>query len=918
MVLLLNLHMIDGRNIPAYQQDSAGDIAISDTLLQVANALPSDTILAESDTLTSNPDSIAQTPPKDKPSGIDDVVAYTARDSVVFKNGNMAYMFGGSKVNYQKIEVLSEEISINLDESTVYAVGVADTAGVLSGTPVFKDGSGEYESETMKYNFKTEKGYITNVVTQQGEGYLVANETKKNPDGDFFICDGKYTTCDKHDHPHFYLQLTRAKMRPGKNVVSGPAYMVLGDIPLPIAVPFGFFPITEKYSSGIIMPTFGEETTRGLYFRNGGYYFALSDMFDLALTGEVYTKGSWGLEAQSAYKKRYKFTGYLKASYITTVTGDKGLPDYQKQTNFSLDWSHTQDSKASQYLTFSAAVDFATSGYNRNSINTYYDASSFTENSTSSSVNLTYKLPKAPVSLSVTGNVTQRSSDSTLAVTLPTFTASVSRIYPFKRKQAVGAEKWYEKISFTYTGLFRNTITAKQDEILQQNLLKDWSNGLQHTVPVSATFTAFKYLNITPSFTFVDKMYTSKIMQQWDPRASAVVSDTTYGFYNIYTYSGSVSLQTKIYGFYQPKLWFGGKKINAIRHVMTPSVTFTGAPDFGSSRFGYWQQYTQINTDGSITKVDYSPFSHGTYGSTSQGKQGIVSLSLVNNLEMKVNTDRDTTGVKKISLIESLTTSWSYNMAADSLNWSNISMSLLIKLFQGFNLQTSFTFDPYTYQLNSSGSPVKVDVPRWKVGKGLGRLSSTGTSYSYTFNNATFAKWFNKDADVAEPPLSNNGEPITNLDQLAAVKEEIAERQKEKEKNNENTGGLDTKDGYMKWKIPWSLSINYSIAYSYGDFNYNKLEYDGKITQNLSFAGNIQPTENWTFTMSTSYDFDAKQMAYMSCGVTRDMHCWSMSCNFVPTGIYRSLNFQVNVKAAMLSDLKYTKSSSAYDNEDWY
>lgn len=906
--------------MPHFDNKSVSEDIISDSIKNDSSLTDSINIknISNDSTLTDSTTHIKKKPKKE---ALEDIVTYTASDSMVLRNGNMAYMFGSSKINYQDIELTAQEIRMDMDSSTVYAIGVTDSLGNTIGSPIFKDPSGEYESETMKYNFKSERGYITNVKTQQGEGYLIGGKTKKDAAGDFYLANGKYTTCDNHENPHFHLQLTRAKMRPGKNVVTGPAYMVLGGVPLPLALPFGFFPFTEKYSSGVIFPTIGEEMTRGLYLRNGGYYFAINDCVDLALTGEIYTKGSWGVQGQSIYAKRYRFSGYLNTSYITTILGDKGMPDYSKQTNFRFIWQHRQDTKANPNMSFSAQVNFTTSGYDRNSISTYYNASEFTQNTKSSTVNFTYSFPNAPVSISATTNITQRSKDSTIVVSLPDFTINVSRIYPFKRKKPVGKERWYEKISFSYSGMFRNSITTKQDLLFKSNLIKDWKNAMQHTVPISATFSLFKYLNITPSFTFTDRMYTNRIMKQWDPRASAVVNDTIYGFYNVYNYSGSLTMQTKLYGFFQPAKWFGGKKIKMIRHVMTPSVSITGAPDFSHERFGFWQRYTQINKDGTTREVKYSPFSHNLFGTAPQGKQGVVNFSLANNIEMKVNSDRDSTGVRKISLIENLGVNWGYNIAADSLNWSNINMNLLLKLTKNFNLQTNFTFDPYTYQLNSYGNPVRVNVPRWKVGKGLGRLSSTGTSLSYTFNNDTFKKLFkkgdDKDDDSTNPNINELGEPITDIEELARLRERQSELKKENG-DNEKDEESEMKDGYLKWKIPWSLSINYSINYGYGDFNKEKLEYNGRVTQNLSFSGNIQPTKNWTFTFSASYDFDIKKIAYMSCGITRDMHCWSMSCNFVPCGPYKSYDFRISVKSSMLQDLKYEKSSSPYDNENWY
>lgn len=920
------------KNIPDSTQIVGNVSAMTDSASALptyaGNTLPADTIvrdsLAENDSSTVFQDSTllndsasiaadslqADSTRAPRKEAFEDVITYHANDSAVFTNNNMGYLFGGGVVTYQTMELTADEMHMDMDSSQIFATGRPDSIGDLVGKPVFKDPSGEYETTTMKYNFDTQKAFITDVITQQGEGFLTGGKTKKNPDDSYFLKDGKYTTCDNHEHPHFYLQLTKAKMRPKKDVVAGPAYMVLGDVPLPLAIPFGYFPFSEKYSSGIIMPTFGDESARGFYLRDGGYYFAINDYIDLALTGEIYTKGSWGINAQSAYVKRYKFSGNFFISYLVTVLGDKGMPDYSKQTNFKLTWSHTQDRKANPNLTFSSSVNFSTSGYNHNNLTNYGNSSTFTSNTTSSTVSLSYNVPNTPFSLALTANVTQRNSDSTLNVSFPNLTINMSRVYPFKRKNRAGQEKWYEKISINYTGNFKNSIQTKQNQFLKSNLIKDWSNGMQHSIPVSATFTAFKYINITPSFSFTDRMYTHRVMQEWDPRSSSVVRDTVYGFYNVYNYSFSVSAQTKLYGYYRP-LPFIGKKIPMIRHVLTPTVSLSGAPDFGSSRYGYWQRYTRIDNNGTPEVVYYSPFSGSAYGVPGRGKTGSVSFSVANNLEMKVNTDKDTTGVRKISLIENLSASMSYNMAADSLNWSNLNTSILIKLTKQFNLQVSAVFDPYTYQLSSNGSPVKVNVPRWKAGKGFARLSSAGTSFSYTFNNDTF-----KRKDKRTSQTSGDDAPIENPeDEILSNADQIAEADKDKESEDEP---MKMRDGYMVWEVPWSLSINYSINYSYGNFNKEKLEYDGRINQNLSISGNIQPTKNWSFSFSASYNFVTKRLAYMNCNITRDLHCWSMSASLIPVGAFKSYNFSIRVKSSILSDLKYDKSGNSYDALDWY
>lgn len=845
--------------------------------------------------------------PKKKKNGLTSVVDYQANDSIVFTNGNEVYMYGKGVVQFDGMELNADQIEMNMDSSQVYAVGRPDTVGDIVGRPVFKDKSGEYESETMHYNFKTKKGYITNIVTQQGEGYLTGGQTKKMDNDEFYMKDGKYTTCDNHEHPHFYLQLTQAKVRPKKNIVTGPAYMVLADVPLPLAIPFGFFPFTEKYSSGIIMPTFGDELERGYYLRDGGYYFAINDYVDLALTGEIYTKGSWGVNARSAYIKRYKYSGNVDLSFITTITGDKGLPDYSKMKNFKVAWTHTQDTKNNPNMSLSASVNYTTSGYTRNDLNSYYNTNAFTENTKSSTVNMTYRVPNSPWSFSATANVTQRTQDSTLNVSFPNLTISMGQVYPFKRKTVVGNERWYERIQLSYSGRFQNSILTKQDQILKSNLIKDWRNGMYHNIPISATFNLFKYLNLTASFNFTDRMYSNKVMQDWDTQQARVVRDTVYGFYNVYNYYGSLSADTKLYGFYTPWKIFGDK-VQAIRHIFTPTISFSAAPDFSAPRYGFWDSYSYVNEYGETVTTKYSPFSNGVYGTVSQGRQGTVSFAVSNNLEMKVKSDRDSTGVRKISLIENLSANMSYNMAADSMKWSNLNTSILIKLTKNFNLQMSAVWDTYTYQLDRYGNPVRVNKPRWTVGKGIGRLSSTGTSFSYTFNNDTFKKK-DKDSDSKNTQQQRQQPNALPTDPNSGDEEEEA------------PGDSDVQfgpDGYSIWEIPWSLSINYSVNYGYGTFNKKKMEYNGRFTQNLSLSGNINLTKNWSFNFSASYDFDAKKIAYMNCNVTRDMHCWSMSASFVPVGPYKSYNFHISVKSSLLQDLKYDKRGNSYNSLDWY
>lgn len=862
-----------------------------------------------------NPDEVPQSTRKSRivrqKVDLDNVVNFASKDSMILIGRNSAYMYGDAELTYGDMKLTAAEVSMDMATNNVHAVGRPDSLGELTGTPIFTDKSGEYESQTMNYNFKSQRGFITDVITEQGEGYLTGGQTKKMESGEYYLRNGRYSTCSDHEHPHFYFQLTKAKVTPKSNIVTGPAYMVLAGLPLPLAVPFGYFPFSEKYSSGIIFPTFGDDYNRGFYLSNGGYYFAINDNIDLALTGELYTKGSWGLSAQSSYVKRYKYSGSFNISYLNTIYGEKGSPDYSKQTNFQILWNHSQDTKANPNMNLSASVNFTTSGYTRNDLNSYY-SNSFTENTKSSTVNMTYRIPNSKWSFSTTANIAQRTQDSTLAVSFPNLTVTMSQVYPFKRKRAVGKERWYEKIKLSYSGLFQNSLTANQDEFFQKSLIKDWRNGMKHSIPISATFNMFKYINVTPSLRIDDRMYTSKVKRQWDPNASAEVMDTTYGFYNVWDFQASVSLDTKLYGFYQP-MKFLGDKVKMIRHVLTPSISLSGAPDFASPFFGYYDQYQYQNSAGETVTKKYSMFPNALFGVPEQGRSGILSVSLANNLEMKVKSN-DSIGEKKISLIENLSISQSYNFAADSMNWSNINTSLLLRLVKNFNLNLSATWDVYTYQLNSAGNPVRVNIPRWKAGKGIGRLSSTGTSFSYTFNNNTFKKKDKKDRNKNSGDSDNERDENDYDDEGDNFSGRNTARRRDEEDRQMEVGD----GGYMKWEVPWSLTFNYSINYGYGEFNKKKMEYDPRITQNLSLSGNIQPTKNWNLGFSASYNFDTHKLAYMNCNISRDLHCFTMTASFVPVGPYKSYNFHISVKSSLLQDLKYDKRSSQSNGVDWY
>lgn len=902
----VDIDSLASRAAMAWPGDAVHDTAPAESTLPdtVPLVLGPDTVAGDSiPVLPAAPGITAPSRVKYVKTDLDGPVTFSANDSMLILGRDSAFMYGDGKVAYGDIKLDAAEIRMDLNDNTVFAVGRTDSTGAVTGKPVFNEKGTDYEAATMRYNFKSEKGYIQNVVTQQGEGYLTGGTTKKDVDNEFYLADGFYTTCDNHDHPHFGFHITKAKVRPGKNIVVGPTYMVLAGLPLPLAVPFGYFPFTDKYASGVIVPSFGDDYNRGFYLSDGGYYFAINDNIDLALTGEIYTKGSWGLRAASTYAKRYKYSGNFNLSYLKTITGEKGSPDYSVATNFQILWSHSQDAKFNPNMSLSASVNFTTSGYTRSDLNSYYSPA-FTENTKSSSVNMTYRFPGTKWSLSTTFNVNQRTQDSTLSISFPNVTVNLSQVYPFKRKKAIGAARWYEKIKLSYTGLLQNSLTAKQNVFFKKSLIKDWRNAMSHSVPVSATFNLFNYINLTPSIRLTDRMYTNKVNREWDAERSVEKMDTVYGFYNVWDFQASVSLDTKIYGFFQP-LGFLGKKVKMIRHVLTPSVSFSGAPDWSSPFFGYYGSYAYTDSRGQEQVRKYSKFPNALFGVPGQGKTGSVSVSLSNNLEMKIKSDADSTGEKKISLIENLNISQSYNFAADSLNWSDISTSILLRLTKNFNLNLSATWDPYIYQLNSSGTPVKVNKTRLSAGKGWGRLMRTGTSFSYTFNNDTFKK-----KDKKEDPQGGSDKQNTSGAQH--------QRDVDDETADSSSGPEMGPDGYAVWRVPWSLTLNYSINYAYGAFNKEKMEFDGRITQNLSFSGNIQPTPNWNFSFSASYNFDTHKLAYMNCNISRDLHCFTMRASFVPVGPYKSYNFHISVKSSMLSDLKYDKRSSLTNGIQWY
>lgn len=885
------------------------------------NVQPGDSL--QSDSLATGPvvaDSLAadSAVARKNNNGLEYPVTYEATDSIVFTQSGFAYLYGDGKVIYQQpspIELTAAVITMNIDSSTVFAYGVEDSVGAVSGAPVFKDGDTPYETNTIRYNFKSKKGLISNVVTQQGEGYVVGNNAKKGSTNEIYMRDGIYTTCDNHEHPHFYMQMTYAKVRPKKNVVTGPAYLVVEDVPLPLAVPFFFFPFSSSYQSGFIMPTYMDDSSRGFGLTDGGYYFAISDRMDLKLKGDIFTKGSWALNAETNYIKRYKYSGSLQASYQVTKTGDKGLPDYSVTKDFKIIWSHRQDSKANPNQIFSASVNFATSSYERTNISNLYNSQAMTQNTKTSSISYTRYFFDKKLTVAATSNIAQSMSDSSINMTLPDLNISLTTIYPFKRKNAVGGEKWYEKISVRYTGRFKNSIDTKDDLLFKSNLLRDWENGAQHQVPISATFTMFKYFNVTPSFTYTERWYTRKVMQDWDATAGEVVRDTLYGFYRVYDYSGSVSLNTKIYGMYKPLIF--PKKAIQIRHVITPSISISGSPDFGASRFGYYKSYTQLNSDGTRDTVRYSPYSGQIFSPPSEGSSGTISFSLSNNIEMKYKDKNDS--VRKVSLIDELGASLSYNMAASVRPWSNLSLNLRLKLSKNYTFSMSSSFRTYGYKFDENGNVVQNDRTEWSYGR-FGIFQGYGTSFSYTLNNDTWKKLVAFFRGEKFDDGNKDGKQGDGGGENGEGNGEDEEGNASKKRKSENAT-VDA-DGYQVFKMPWSinLSTGFNISEDTSQpINRHSMRYPYKITLNaLNINGNIKISNKWAVSFNSGYDFNAKAITQTAVSITRDLHCFTMSASIAPFGVYKYYNFKINATSSILQDLKWDKRSQTQSNIQWY
>ena len=852
-----------------------------------AAAVAADTVATDVDTVMLQ---VADTVRRAKKAGLDKPISGKASDSLYYDLRNkMVYIYEQGDVSYGDMNLKADFMNINLDNKNIYAYGKADTvdgAPVMT-RPVFTQGTTTLNMDTITYNIESQRAKIKSIATQQGDGWLVGTSVKKMEDNTINIEGGMYTTCDQTDHPHFYLAMTKAKVIPGKKAITGPAYLVMEDVPIYfLGVPEGFFPLNTGPKSGILMPTYGEEATRGFYIRGLGYYFTLSEHMDLALTGGIYTLGSWEANVRSRYIKRYKYSGNLNFDFSSVKSGDKGDADYIKQNTFKLQWTHSQDAKANPGSTFSASVNLASSGYSKYSANTLNDMLS---TQTNSSISYSKNWAGTPFSLSMNMAVSQNSQTKAISVTLPTVSFNVSRFYPFKRAVKIGKDRWYEKISMSYSGKLTNSVSATESDIFSRQTLDNMRNGVQHTIPVQASFNVFNYINITPSFNYNERWYFKKVDRQWNPTTNmAEELDPQYGFYRLYDYTTALSFSTTLYGMWQVREKYKNFKLQAIRHTFSPSISFSYAPDFSNQKYGYFKT---VQSDSTGRTTVYSPFADNAYGTPSQGRSMAMSFSLSQSLEAKVLSKRDSTGIKKISLIDDFSISGSYNFLADSMKLSNISLSLRSTFSGKIGINLRATLDPY--EVSPEG--IRYNKLTWRRGN-LGRIINTGWSFGYSFKSRDNTKQPAINDINSVPPEYMNPfyDPYGTMDPVLR-RQYMA-------------------NAYYDFSLPWNIGFNYAVNYSVSYVNNGTTGIRRNITQTIGFNGSITFSPKMAATFSGGYDIATNKLTTSSISITRDLHCWQMSFSWIPFGYYKSWSFHIGVKAASLQDLKYDKSQSMYDN----
>lgn len=816
-----------------------------------------------------------------KKSAIDAQIDRSCNDSTIQDfSKNKIFYYGGATIKYDDIEIKADYVEFDFENHTVFAKGMPDSTGKIIGKPVFTQAGQKYLSDEMTFNFDTKKGIITKVFTEDAQGYLHGDRIKKMDDGKINIRSGSFTTCSNQEHPHYEFHFNKAIVIPDDKIVAKTAYFKLEETPLPLVVPFALIPNSKGQRSGLIIPSFGESANRGFYFENGGYYWAINDNMDLQLVGDIYTRGSWALKPTFRYVKRYKYNGSLAASYAINKVGVDGSADYQESTDFKIRWVHKQDAKARPKSSFSADVYIVSNNYNKyNAIST----SEYLSNTFQSSI--AYQTSFADkFYLTVNGSHSQNTLTHNMTLTLPEVTLTMNRIYPLKNVGKPGKKHWYSELNLSYSATAKNYVSMADSLFFKDGWLDHLQNGMQHRIPVNMPIKLFKYFTWTTSLNLTDKMYLQYYTKDWVIKDGTgyLETDTINKFGNVFTYDVSSNVTTKLYGM----LTFKRGPIRAIRHVFTPTVGFSYNPDYSSKFWNYYSTYI----DGNGVEQKYSYYQGSIYGAPPAARSGRLTYSLSNNLEIKVPSKKDTvTGLKKVVLIENLTLSGNYDIAKDSLNWSYLSISGRTTLFKGFSVQYSSMWDPYV--LDSTGKK-QLNKFEWDVNHRLFRKNSVTWNFSasYTLNNQTFNK---KDKKKSE------NKPKTS---------DFASEQEMNDITN-------NPDDYVDWSTSWSLSLSYNLRLTNNLSYINYILNDNRTSvQTLSLRGEVNLSPKWKVSAQTGWDFEAKKISYTSLTVYRDLHCWEMRFNVIPYGTYKSWNFQINVKASALQDLKLTKKKDYRDN----
>ncbi len=776
-------------------------------------------------------------------------VTYNAVDSMQFDIQNeKVLLYGKAFIQYEKTEIKADFIEIDWTNNQVYATGRRDTAGNMVGYPEFKEGNESFKAYEMTYNYKSKKCRIKQISTKEGEGYILGNIVKRMENDVFYLHKGDYTTCDA-EKPHFSIRAKRIKVIPSKRIVSGPAYLRIFNIPTPLFLPFGYFPNTTEESSGILIPSYGESENLGFFLKDGGYYLAINKKIDLTIRGDVYTKGSWATRSFLRYKKRYKYNGNLNLNYGRMINSEKDMPDYSIKKDFFFRWTHKQDPKSNPSMQFSANVNAGSSTYHKNNS---YNANDYLSNTFQSSINLNKKWEGTPFTLSTNLRHSQNTNNQIVNLTLPSVTLNMNRLFPFKNKR-VSSSKWYDKIGLSYTMNTKNEISIADSLLFKKNALSQFKNGIKHSIPISTSVKLFKHFTLSPRINVTERWYFSQIKKNWN--GSAIITDTLNKFTRAHDYSISASLNTRLYGIHE----FKKGKIAAFRHVFTPNVSFAYRPDFSKENYGYYKS-VQYDTLGNMKS--YSIMQNGIYGSPGTSESGNINFSLGNLFDMKIRNKKNTSEtLKKVTILQSLSIVSSYNIFADSLKLSTLSINGRTKFLNTLDLIFSSRYDPYI--LSKNGRRIN----------------------QFEINNRRIARFTNANIAV--------GLNITEDTFIKNKKKDDDEIKKEED----------------FYKIPWNLNMNYTFSYNKG--NLPSAEVDP--IQSLNFSGNIKITPKWKIGFSSGYDFNEQELTYSSVDIYRDLHCWEMLFHWIPIGFHKSYTLTIRVKASVLKDLKLEKKKDWID-----